>query len=406
MTAAQPAPIPAAPPVPAAEAPLVLDGRLRATGPGRSEAFLPSPCVQNHAANLLLLRNGDLACTWFGGTQEGVPDISPWLSRLPAGGDTWTVPVRLSDDMTRSEQNPILTYGPDGKLWLLFTSQVSGNQDTALVKCRVSEDEGRTFGPVRPLIDRPGTFVRQPPVLLDNGDWLLPIFLCRTTPGEKWVGNNDISQVLISSDGGATWSTHEVPGSLGCVHMNIVPGPEGLTALFRSRWADNVYLSRSTDHGRTWSAPEATALPNNNSSIQGIRLADGRLALVFNRSSAADATERRVSLYDDLEDDAPAADALVPAAPAPTPARTAFWGAPRAPVALAFSPDDGRTWPEIHDIALGDGFCMTNNSSEKRNRELSYPSIIEAPDGTLHLAFTHFRQAIRHVRLSGPIRAA
>ncbi len=383
------------------EPPLVRDGRLRIVESGRVEAVLPSPCIQNHAANLMVLGNGDLLCIWFGGTQEGVPDISPLLSRLPAGGDRWSEPVRLSDDMTRSEQNPILAYGPDGKLWLLFTSQMSGNQDTAIVKCRVSEDEGLTWGPVHTLIDRPGTFVRQPPILLANGDWLLPAFLCRTTPGEKWVGNDDISQVLISSDGGATWSAHDVPGSLGCVHMNIVPGPDSLTAVFRSRWADFIYLSRSTDHGRTWSPPEPTALPNNNSSIQATRLRDGRLAMVFNRSSALNATERRVSLYDDLEDDAPTLPTASPPPPVPAPpARTAFWGAPRAPMSVAFSADDGRSWPEIHDIALGDGFCMTNNSSEKRNRELSYPTVVETADGTLHMAFTYFRQGIKYVRLS------
>ena len=43
----------------------------------RLEAFLPSPCVQNHAANLMPLANGDLACVWFGGTQEGILDVQP-----------------------------------------------------------------------------------------------------------------------------------------------------------------------------------------------------------------------------------------------------------------------------------------------------------------------------------------
>ena len=51
------------------------------------DAFLPSPCVQNHAANIMPLRNGDLGCVWFGGTQEGMPDISIYFSRLEKDGD-------------------------------------------------------------------------------------------------------------------------------------------------------------------------------------------------------------------------------------------------------------------------------------------------------------------------------
>ena len=373
------------------------DGILRphATEPGRADAWLTSPCVQNHAANLIELHSGDIACVWFGGTQEGIPDISPYFARLPKGSDTWSAPVRLSDDMSRSEQNPILTYGPDGKLWLIFTAQISGNQETALVRCRTSDDEGQSWSPVRTLIDEPGTFVRQPPLLRANGDWLLPVFLCRTNPGTKWTGEQDISEVRISRDGGQSWSRHPVPESTGCVHMSIVAGEQGLTALFRSRWADNVYLSRSTDGGQHWSVPVATSLPNNNSSIQALRLRSGALALIHNYSSMLDATERRLSLYDDLEDDGSGDVA------APVEGRSAFWGAPRAPMTLSVSHDDGQSWTQRRDLEVGDGYCLTNNSREQLNRELSYPSIIEASDGRIHVAFTYFRQAIKHVRLDG-----
>ena len=95
----------------------------------RLEADIPALCVQNHAANLMPLPNGDLACVWFGGTQEGVPDISIYFSRLAKDSSCWTIPVKLSDDPSRSEQNPVLFPAPDGKLWLLYTSQKSGNQD-------------------------------------------------------------------------------------------------------------------------------------------------------------------------------------------------------------------------------------------------------------------------------------
>ena len=118
----------------------LTDGRLRPRqgDSARLEAFLPAPCVQNHAAYLTVLPGGDLGCVWFGGTQEGVPDISVYFSRLAPGADRWSEPVRLSDDPTRSEQNPLLFPAPDGKLWLLWTAQISGNQDTAIVRRRIS----------------------------------------------------------------------------------------------------------------------------------------------------------------------------------------------------------------------------------------------------------------------------
>src|SRR5439155_13744628 len=129
------------------------------------------------------------------GTQEGISDISVWFSRLPQGASEWTQPVQLSDDSTRSEQNPILFPAPDGRLWLLHTAQKAGNQDTAIVRYRISNDNGRTWSPAGQLFDAQGVFVRNPVVVLDNGDWLLPAYHCRAEPGVKWSGDNDDSVV-------------------------------------------------------------------------------------------------------------------------------------------------------------------------------------------------------------------
>jgi predicted neuraminidase len=369
--------------------------------PERLEAFLPSPCVQNHAANMMPLPSGDIGCVWFGGTQEGIPDISVYFSRLIAGQDRWSEPVRLSDDPTRSEQNPILFPAPEASLWLLWTAQISGNQDTAIVRRRISTDNGRNWGPTETLFDRvgaSGVFVRHPPTVLDNGDILLPIFYCNARPGEKWVGGYDTSAVRISGDGGKTWQEYPVPDSTGCVHMDVSQLQDGsLLALFRSRWADNIYGSRSEDRGRTWSAPTPTALPNNNSSIQYTQLANGHLALVFNDINAEGITELRASLYDDIEDES---DAGLKEPVAQPGVRQAVWGVPRAPMTLAISEDGGRTWPYKRNLEVGDGYCMTNNSREQLNREYSYPSIKQGPDGVLHIAFTYFRQAIKYVRVA------
>ncbi|WP_439499761.1 sialidase family protein [Bosea sp. (in: a-proteobacteria)] len=368
--------------------------------PARIEAYLPSPCVQNHAANIAVLGNGDLATVWFGGTQEGIPDISVYFSRLPKGTEAWTTPEKLSNDPARSEQNPVLFTTPKGELWLIWTAQISGNQDTSLVRKRVSLDHGASWGPIETLFDAPqghGLFVRQPPAVLDDGAWVIPVFHCVSVPGQKWVGDRDVSAVRVSTDEGRTWSEHVVPGSLGCVHMNVLKTGEGLLALYRSRWADFIYASRSAD-GRSWSQPEPTELPNNNSSIQATVLSDGRVALVFNASSQRDATDRRLGLYDDIEDDEPAE--AVGEAQIPVFEKTAFWGAPRAPMTLAISADAGRTWPIRRDLETGDGYCMTNNSKDGLNREFSYPSITQTPDGDLQIAFTYWRRAIKHVRVT------
>ena len=68
-------------------------------------------------------------------------------------------------------------------------------------------------------------------------------------------------------------------------------------------------------------------------------LASGELALVFNLMSAAGAQERRTSLYDEIDDGDGRKEPVV------THGRTAFWGAPRAPMTVAISPDGGKSWP-------------------------------------------------------------
>ncbi|MFF2031154.1 exo-alpha-sialidase [Arthrobacter sp. NPDC058192] len=393
------------------------DGAVKEAG-GSLYSYLPAPTVQSHAANLLTLPDGRLGCVWFGGTQEGVPDISIWFSTLEPGSRQWSPAEQLSDDATRSEQNPILFAAPDSRLWLLYTAQKAGNQDTAEVRRRISTDSGRTWGPVETLFpanETGGVFVRQLPVVLPSGRWIIPIFRCITTPGEKWVGNSDDSAVMISDDAGTTWSENVLPGSLGCVHMNIQPVADGsLLALFRSRWADWIYESRSSDGGTTWSEPVPTELPNNNSSIQFTALADGRLALVYNHSQAEASTERRLSLYDEIDDEGladeqaqlpePVVTGSDPGSDAGSTAesegrRSAFWGTPRSPMTLAISEDSGRSWPIRRNLDVGDGYCLSNNSRDGLNREYSYPSIHQGPDGALNIAYTYFRQAIKFVRV-------
>lgn len=368
----------------------LMDGKLRPSGVESvlSEAYLPSAMVQNHAAFLAFLPGGDLACAWFGGTMEGRGDISIWMSRLAPGDSVWSAPQRLSDAQDRSEQNPVLFVAPDGVVWLFHTSQPGGRQDECEIMARQSRDGGASFGPARRLGGFTGVFVRQPVQITGTGRWLLPCFRCVAARGTRWTGGLDTAVALYSEDGGATWAAREVPDSLGAVHMNPIPAKDGIaSAFYRDRFSGHVKRSLSRDGGETWSAPQATELPNNNSSIQAIRLADGRVAVVLNPVNAEMSDQRRGSLYDEIEEDAVSGTG------------GAIWGVPRAPMALALSRDNGASFDEIHILDTGSGACLSNNSEDGENKELSYPSILQDPSGDLHIAYTYHRRAIKYLRV-------
>lgn len=361
-----------------------MTGQVQTVSAGRDEAFLPSPCVQNHAAFLSQTPEG-LDCLWFGGSLEGKSDISIWRSTLRPDG--WSEATRISDDPDRSEQNPVQFLAPDGRRLILHTAQPGGNQDACVVRIRAEGDAPRDLPLPR------GTFVRAPIQVRDDGAWLLPLFMCVPRPGERWTGSHDTAALAISADAGETWRVVDVPDSMGCVHMTLVPlGPDHYAAFFRRRQADFVYRTESWDGGETWEPPRATDLPNNNSSISAIALSDGRIAIACNPANAAMHPEaRRESLYDELGegDDRPSASGGC----APV------WGVPRAPMLLAFSSDAGLSFPDRITVEDGPGDCLSNNSVDGKNHEMSYPSLVEDAAGTLHLAYTYHRRAIKYVRL-------
>lgn len=377
-----------------------MTGKVVTAGVGRYEAMLPSPMIQNHASFLHLAKDGSLICAWFGGTLEGKSDISIFASVLTPGADQWGEAQRLSFDSHHSEQNPVLFDAPDGRLLLFHTSQPSGNQDECRIRVvEVTRDVGdpaRLTAGEGHYLDLPrGCFVRAPLALRDDGAWLLPIFRCIQRPGQKWSGSHDRAALGVSLDQGKTWSLEDLAGSIGCVHMSPVSiGAGRHAALFRRRQADFVFRTESADGGRTWSEPKPTDVPNNNSSIAAIRLSDGRIAMIGNPVNAAGSSDRRASLYDELgeDDDRPDAD--------PDGGCVPIWGVPRSPVAVSISDDGANTFPHRIVIEDGPGTCLSNNSTDGANKEMSYPWLLEGPDGSLHVAYTYYRRAIKYVRLA------
>ena len=125
-----------------------MDGRIEAAGPDRAEAFLPSPVVHNHAAFLQWLPDGALACAWFAGTLEGKPDIFIRLATLAPGAEQWSAADQVSDDPTRSEQNPVIFADPEsGTVSLFHTAQPGGRQE----ECEVPLPPARAHAGGYPL---------------------------------------------------------------------------------------------------------------------------------------------------------------------------------------------------------------------------------------------------------------
>src|SRR6202795_4521419 len=72
------------------------DGRFRPSDlPGIEETYLTPVFASSHAANLLMLKSGDLLCVWFSGSREGDSDVGIMMARLPKGSKQWSEPRRI-----------------------------------------------------------------------------------------------------------------------------------------------------------------------------------------------------------------------------------------------------------------------------------------------------------------------
>jgi predicted neuraminidase len=350
------------------------DGRIRPSEtPGLRVAYLPIIFPSSHAANLISLKNGDLLCAYYSGLWEGKAGVAIVISRLARGASQWTRPVVAAEEAARALENPVLFESPLASLWLFYTSQRGeAGQADAQILYQESKDNGRDWTTPKVLFDKPGSFDRQG-LLIDGNRWLFPLYF---TPGSDI---DDHSAIEISEDQGLTWKECLIPGSNGLVQPDVVElSPHSFAAFLRSRFADWVYSSHSKD-GCSWTIPQPTQIPNNNSSIQVTRLHDGHLVMAFNNIQAATTRGK--------------------------PRDMARW-----PMSVALSADGGNTWPWVRDVDIGQGVPQepvpdTMAGADVRDEQqkffehlidYSYPSIIETADGKIHMAYTYRRRTIKY----------
>jgi len=298
------------------------------------------PTPQCHASTIVEGKDG-LVAAWFGGTKEGADDVGIWVSRHDGKG--WGRPVEVAQGKDAGGKqvpcwNPVLFQPKTGPLLLFYKT---GPQiRTWRTELRSSEDGGATWGDGRQLPDGICGPVKNKPVQLADGTLLCPT--SDEPAKDRWLVHFSMSRDL-----GKTWTKTPALNDgeeFDAIQPTILTHPGGkLQALCRTR-EGVVSELWSEDQGKSWSKMVATELPNPNSGIDGVTLADGRHALVYN------------------------------------PVRKG-----RSPLVLGIS-TDGKSWKQVHTF-------------EQELGEYSYPAIIQAKDGTIHVTYTWKRLLVKHVAL-------
>lgn len=378
--------------------------------------FESAPFPICHASSIVQ-SNSELVAAWFGGTREGHPDVGIWVSRFANGH--WSSPSEAAngkqpDGRQLACWNPVLFQPSTGPLLLFY--KVGPNVRDWRGFFRTSSDGGATWSPASQL---PNGFygpTKNKPVQMVDGTILCPSSVEDNDGWRRGLTNTElvIRATIIALAGFFCWQigcsvrrrntdrlrdswsrTHTLllagflcflaacllmhfwgfwrPGRR--VHLESTSEPHGqwrrigpvassgISAIqptiltypgrrlqILSRTKEGVIAeSWSTDGGESWTPVAATSLPNNDSGIDGISLADGRQLLVYNH-----------------------------VAPAPTRP-----DAPRTPLNVAIS-TDGKTWKNVLTLESDPG-------------EYSYPAVIQASDGSVHVTYTWNRQRIKHV---------
>jgi predicted neuraminidase len=303
-----------------------------------------APFPSAHASTIVETRGG-LVAAWFGGTKERDPDVGIWVSRHD--GSQWSTPVEVANGVQPDGKrlpcwNPVLFQPTGGPLVLFY--KVGPSPDTWWGLARTSTDEGRTWSQAIKLPDGILGPIRAKPIELAKGIMLAG----SSTEDDGWIVHMerysaDWSASSLAAAG--SWQRSEplnTKAEFGAIQPTIlVHSPTTLQILCRTRQSV-IAESWSQDGGRTWSPMKATALPNPSAGIDAVRLADGRFLLIYNPTATG-----------------------------------------RGKLDIAASAD-GKVWKRA--VALEDS-----------SGEYSYPAMIQARDGQIHVTYTWRREKIKHV---------
>lgn len=299
--------------------------------------YQTAPFPQCHASTIAQAADGTVVAAWFGGTREKHPDVGIWLSRYV--DQKWDAPTEVANGVESPDKrypcwNPVLFQPARGPLLLFYKVGPSPSSWWGVLK--TSDDGGRTWSAACRLPEGILGPIKNKPVELPGGR-----ILCgSSTEHAGWRVHFE-----WTTDLGKTWAKTEPineASQIGAIQPALLLHPEGVVQAVGRSQQGRIWESWTRDAGGTWSPMNLTGLPNPNSGLDAVTLADGRHVLVYNHTARG-----------------------------------------RSPLNVAVS-SDGKTWKAA--LVL-----------EREPGEYSYPAVIQTKDGMVHITYTWKRQRIKHV---------
>jgi predicted neuraminidase len=309
------------------------------------EIVNPRQTVTFCHASTIAYKNGDLVAAWLAGTKEAAPDVGVWLARLHDG--RWGAPVRVADGRTPDGAalttiNPVLFAPRNGPLMLFYErGQVPADWHAMRM---ISLDGGYNWSKAKPLGAKISGPAKDKPVQLSNG----VVIAGSNTMVDGWRIHFE-----RSTDGGNTWALvypAVAENPVEAIQPSILDHGNGwLQAVTRTK-NGYVFSTESRDWGKTWGKLTSLDIPNPNSGLDALTLADGRDLIVTN----------------------------------PLPYVKDGWDRHKLTV---FMSTDHKTFRPVLDL------------ENEANQEFSYPAVIQSPDGKVHITYTWKKIHIKHVVL-------